>query len=366
MAALWSERALESGLVRIRGGDEVVGAGFLVAPDVVCTCAHVVAYALGLPRDTGTAPSEAVRVEFPLLRDAGGAVPAVRARVVSWKPLLDDDSGDVALLRLDRRVPNARPVALVDGASVWGHSFRAYGFPDGGDQGVWATGTLRSVQGAGWVQMDADPSSRQITKGYSGAAVWDDVQGGVVGLTVAAGHGALAGAAFLVPSASLVDEEVLRPTCPFRGLEVFEEEDAEFFHGREDDAGRLAESIARRPLTVVVGPSGCGKSSLIRAGLLPLLRADGMGVSVLRPVPGDRPEAVLAHALVPVLEPDAGEIDRLSKAETLARLLRDGSGGESSGEEPGDEDPRGEEEPADAPRTYTQPPPSRVPQAVAG
>ncbi|MGW1787660.1 nSTAND1 domain-containing NTPase [Streptomyces tubercidicus] len=366
MAALRGESALESGLVRIRDGDAVVGAGFLVTPEVICTCAHVVADALGLPRDTDTAPSAAVPVEFPLLRDADQDVPTVRARVVSWKPLQRDDSGDVALLRLDRRVPNAHPVALVDGASVWGHSFRAYGFPDGGDHGVWATGTLRSVQGTGWVQMDAAPGSRPITNGYSGAAVWDDEQGGVVGLTVAAGHGALAGTAFLVPSASLVDEEVLPPTCPFRGLEVFEEEDSEFFHGRENDAGRLAESIAQRPLTVVVGPSGCGKSSLIRSGLLPLLRADGMGVSVLRPVPGDRPETVLAHVLVPALEPGAGEIDRLSKAETLARLLRDGSGGEPSGEEPGDEDPLGEAEPVDAARTYTRPPPSRVPQAVAG
>nr|WP_302185360.1 trypsin-like peptidase domain-containing protein [Streptomyces sp. GMY02] len=334
VTALRGERALESGLIRVRGADGIAGAGFLVAPGVVCTCAHVIADALGLRRDTAIAPTGTVGVEFPLLRDADGAVPAVRARVVSWKPVLEDDSGDVALLRLDRLVPEARPVALVDGTSVWGHSFRAYGFPGGSDHGVWATGTLRSVQGAGWVQMDADTDSRQITGGYSGAAVWDDVQGGVVGLAVAAGHGDLAGTAFLVPSESLVDEEVLRPTCPFRSLEAFEEEDAEFFHGREEDTGRLAESVARRPLTVVVGPSGCGKSSLIRAGLLPRLRAEGTGVSVMRPVPGDRPEAVLAHALVPVLEPEAGVIGRLSRTEELIRLLGGGPRREADHEHP--------------------------------
>ncbi|MER6106157.1 hypothetical protein ABT115_28685 [Streptomyces sp. NPDC001832] len=315
----------------------------------------MIADALGIPRNTEIAPVEVVQVEFPLLRGPDGVAPAVQAQVISWKPVLDDDSGDVALLRLDRRVPNARPVSLVDGTSVWGHSYRAYGFPGGGDHGIWATGTLRSVQGAGWVQMDADPGSRQITKGYSGAAVWDDVQGGVVGLAVAAGRGDLAGTAFLVPSELLVDEEVLYPTCPFRSLEAFEEEDAEYFHGREDDTRRLTESIARRPLTVVVGPSGCGKSSLIRAGLLPRLRADGMGVSILRPVPGDRPEAVLAHALVPVLEPDTvGETDRLSKAKKLARLLVDGAQGEASGEGSAS---GGEHAP---------PGPSRVPGAVAG
>ncbi|MFD3582639.1 hypothetical protein [Streptomyces sp. NPDC058683] len=327
MTALRGEAALESGLVRIGGADEVAGAGFLVAADIVCTCAHVVVDALGLPRDTVASPSEAVQVEFPLLRDADGGVPTRRARVVSWQPVLEDDSGDVALLRLDTPVPHARPVPLVDGTSVWGHSFRAYGFPGGGDHGVWATGTLRSIQGAGWVQMDTGHGGPQVTNGYSGAAVWDDVQGGVVGVAVAAGRGDLAGTAFLVPSAALVDEEVLRPTCPFRGLDVFEEEDTAFFHGREDDTERLAASIAERPLTVVVGPSGSGKSSLIRAGLLPRLRADGMHVTVLRPVPGTPPEMLLAHALVPVLGPGVGEVDRLSKAGELARLLGGTSGG---------------------------------------
>ncbi|MFI2410374.1 hypothetical protein [Streptomyces sp. NPDC018947] len=326
MTALRGEAALESGLARVQGVDGIAGAGFLVAADIVCTCAHVVADALGLPRDTVDAPFEDVRVEFPLARDAEGGVPARRARVVSWQPLLGDDSGDVALLRLDTPVPGTRPVPLVDGTSVWGHSFRVYGFPGGGDHGVWAAGTLRSVQGAGWVQMDTGPGGPRVTNGYSGAAVWDDVQGGVVGLAVAAGRGDLAGTAFLVPSAALVDEEVLRPACPFRGLDVFEEEDTAFFHGREDDIERALASITGRPLTVVVGPSGCGKSSLIRAGVLPRLRADGMGVTVLRPVPGTPPETLLAHALVPVLEPESGEIDRIGEAGRLARMLGGGSG----------------------------------------
>ncbi|BCK73062.1 hypothetical protein Srufu_070150 [Streptomyces libani subsp. rufus] len=168
MTAIRGESALESGLVRIQGASGVEGAGFLMAPRIVCTCAHVVANALELSEDTDTAPAEPVRVEFPLLRDEDGAVPAVRARVVSWKPVLEDDSGDVALLRLERLVPDARPVPLVDGTSVWGHSFRAYGFPDGGDHGVWATGTLRSAQGrAGyrWTPTRAARGSPTATAG---------------------------------------------------------------------------------------------------------------------------------------------------------------------------------------------------------
>ncbi len=105
--------------------------------------------------------------------------------------------------------------------------------------------------------------------------MWDEEQGGVVGMTVAVQRGDASTTAYLIPSASLVDERVLRPRCPFRGLSQFREEDEEFFHGREDDARRLRAALDRTMLTVVVGPSGCGKSSLVRAGLLPSLRTAG-------------------------------------------------------------------------------------------
>ncbi|MEW2282572.1 nSTAND1 domain-containing NTPase [Streptomyces cyaneofuscatus] len=332
----------ESGLVRLRAASSarlsavsslsaradgpVAGAGFLVAPNIVCTCAHVVADALGLPRDTENAPTDVTCVEFPLLRDADGRIPAVNATVVSWQPTREeDDSGDVALLLLAHPVAGARPVPLVDGTAVWGHEFRAYGFPAGGDNGAWATGSLRGVQGSGWLQMDSGPGGAAIQPGFSGSAVWDDAQGGVIGMTVAAGRGGLNGTAYLVPSSELVDEDVVAPQCPFRGLATFDEDDAAFFHGRGADVERLRRAVQTRPVTVLAGPSGCGKSSLIRAGLLPGVRADGLTVSLMRPVVGLRPEAVLAQALTAVLEPDPGETDRLRSAAELTGLLSEAS-----------------------------------------
>src|SRR5687768_15763770 len=60
--------------------------------------------------------------------------------------------------------------------------------------------------------------------------------------------------------------------CPYKGLDVFEEEDAELFFGRE----RLVEDLVRRVeetrTLFIIGPSGSGKSSLIRAGLIPALK----------------------------------------------------------------------------------------------
>jgi transcriptional regulator with XRE-family HTH domain len=62
---------------------------------------------------------------------------------------------------------------------------------------------------------------------------------------------------------------------PYRGLARFEADDERWFFGREDFTeliAFLAEQRSDLPL-MLVGPSGAGKSSLLRAGLLPRLRA---------------------------------------------------------------------------------------------
>jgi WD40 repeat protein/transcriptional regulator with XRE-family HTH domain len=67
---------------------------------------------------------------------------------------------------------------------------------------------------------------------------------------------------------------------PYRGLSVFEEQDAPFFFGREAATAqvldRMARLLAGAGLLVVSGVSGAGKSSLLRAGVLPQVRAAGL------------------------------------------------------------------------------------------
>ncbi|MFJ9647643.1 trypsin-like peptidase domain-containing protein [Streptomyces sp. NPDC101206] len=329
MTAVHDDDVLARAVVRIRDGDgDVVGAGFLVDADVVSTCAHVVAAAAGLAETPDAAPAAPVRLDFPMLRDQDtGAMRTARAAVVAWRRINDDDTGDVALLRLDRPVEGSRPVPLVDGTRVWEHPFRAIGFPAQAPHGVWTLGTLRGPQGAGWLQMETAAGEPRISPGFSGSPVWDDEQRGVVGMTVAAERAAGATTAYLIPSASLMDERVLRPRCPFRGLAAFTEADADLFHGRAEETRQLREAVAGHPLTLVVGPSGSGKSSLVRAGLLPRLMADGLTVSELRALPGAAPAAALARALVPVLEPGLGEVGGLRAAVDLAGLLSEESAG---------------------------------------
>lgn len=60
--------------------------------------------------------------------------------------------------------------------------------------------------------------------------------------------------------------------CPYKGLDVFEEEDAEFFFGRERLVQELLSRVKQSRTVFITGPSGSGKSSLVRAGLIHALK----------------------------------------------------------------------------------------------
>src|SRR5215203_2900839 len=60
--------------------------------------------------------------------------------------------------------------------------------------------------------------------------------------------------------------------CPYKGLEVFEEEDAELFFGRERLVHELVGRVKESRTVFITGPSGSGKSSLVRAGLIHALK----------------------------------------------------------------------------------------------
>ncbi len=112
--------------------------------------------------------------------------------------------------------------------------------------------------------------------------------------------------------------------CPYRGLQVFREEDAAFFVGRKALAKQLLDFTLGKNLVVVVGPSGSGKSSVVQAGLIPLLRREQPPANTWDAVgftPGHDPFHRLASALIPLLEPELSETGRLAEAEELGRNL---------------------------------------------
>jgi WD40 repeat protein len=89
--------------------------------------------------------------------------------------------------------------------------------------------------------------------------------------------------AFAAPVETLLKiYPLLQPAevCPFRGLDAFTEDHAEFFFGREHIIDRLVNRLKQDVrFLAILGPSGSGKSSVVQAGLIPRLRQGTIGDS---------------------------------------------------------------------------------------
>ncbi|MEV7861217.1 helix-turn-helix domain-containing protein [Streptomyces hirsutus] len=96
--------------------------------------------------------------------------------------------------------------------------------------------------------------------------------------------------------------------APYRGLERFETGDSALFFGREQLTADLVDLLRRRRFAAVFGPSGSGKSSLLRAGLIPVLRQTqepGLRPAAIRILtPGERPARTHAPLLTPAVPGD--------------------------------------------------------------
>jgi WD40 repeat protein len=74
-----------------------------------------------------------------------------------------------------------------------------------------------------------------------------------------------------------------RRPAPYLGLTAFQPEDAQRFFGRQAAIDDVLGRLERRRWLGVFGVSGSGKSSLLRAGVLPVLRARGVHVPLITP-----------------------------------------------------------------------------------
>jgi hypothetical protein len=113
---------------------------------------------------------------------------------------------------------------------------------------------------------------------------------------------------------------------PFQGLRSFSEQDAAFFFGRERAAQEVLQQMSHlveRPgMLMLSGTSGAGKSSLLRAGVLPRMRANGLEGA---PDAASWPAVVLTPTRAPLSELAVGTA-MLAGAEAtavLATLTRD-------------------------------------------
>lgn len=261
-------------IVRVMDADgATAGTGFLALQDgTIATCAHVV--------DAAADASGLVRVVF-----AGRDDRSPRIARVDQNARRPAAAEDVAFLALDGALPDdARPISLSSSIEATGRTFHTFGFP-----------TAKSVEGlVGELYVVGETTeagfrvlqtrSSEVTLGFSGAPVWDD-EGRAIGQvvsTIPAGvdpAGKQWDTSFVTPVETLIEiRRDLRPpdVAPYRGLEAFDEEHADWYFGREAAAARLAELLAVANVVAVTGVSGSGKSSLVRAGLKKQLEEDAI------------------------------------------------------------------------------------------
>lgn len=301
-----------------RVGD--VGAGVIIAPDLVLTCSHVV------PHDS---------VDVVLVQLGLTVAASVEFR---------DDDGDLAVLRLVTPVsvvcaPLRAPTALSD------HTYVVQGFAGG--HHTESRGRLGGRVGPGWVQLE-HTSGHRIDRGFSGAPVWDDTLQAVVGIVVTA-HKAVGGGNLipveeivrLWPSAALytgwrvdLDDAFDTHWLPrARGVEPHEPTDVWHFVGRHRALHELAfylQGQADGRVRAVVGSPGSGKSAVLartvvladRAGR-PLVPMDSLPPEVALPPVGSVTIAVHARGktLMDVVRTiaDAAEVEAADQTELLQR-----------------------------------------------
>jgi tetratricopeptide (TPR) repeat protein len=124
-----------------------------------------------------------------------------------------------------------------------------------------------------------------------------------------------------------------RTKNPYPGLRPFEADDAECFFGRDRHVDELLLRLHDHRFVAVLGLSGFGKSSLVRAGLIPALKAghltsSGSSWRVALFRPGSQPLEALAAALDEALAPEPNRLASL-RTSTNALLLNTRSGRES-------------------------------------
>jgi Effector-associated domain 2/Trypsin-like peptidase domain len=176
--------------VRLPAGP-VCGAGILVSPAHVLTCAHVV--------PGGRAAPEGITVDFP----GSAELRALPVRIVEWFPP-SADRGDLAVLAVDSPVPpDVRPAPLRwCGPVATGRDVRIYRHSPGAGQGAWVPARLAgpAMAEAERVRLEgAEVTDFRLQLSFSGTGVVDTASGEVIGMVVTEDQVTASKMAWMVP-----------------------------------------------------------------------------------------------------------------------------------------------------------------------
>ncbi|MBW4536998.1 MAG: caspase family protein [Pleurocapsa minor HA4230-MV1] len=133
----------------------------------------------------------------------------------------------------------------------------------------------------------------------------------------------------LTATETITQTQATTEICPYKGLQYFESDDADYFYGREELTDTLLNKIRQDNFLAILGASGSGKSSVLRAGLVHQLKlgyklANSRDWQILITVPTENPLKRLAELFVD------SNLSQLDKAEQLGKaegLLKEGAEG---------------------------------------
>ena len=178
-----SKRAIAQ--IHFGGSRNIAGTGFLVAEGYLLTCAHVVREALFAPADPLGA---ALEVTF------FNTFEPQKATVVFYEFEEQRYGRDVAVLYLPQCLPEdlsekPTPAPLRALRQYHEAELQVFGYP-GDAAGRNLTAVTRGEVSGGWVQIeDTKVPGLAVEAGFSGAPVWCEVEGGIVGMVVARHQG---------------------------------------------------------------------------------------------------------------------------------------------------------------------------------
>ena len=123
----------------------------------------------------------------------------------------------------------------------------------------------------------------------------------------------------------------MRNELPYPGLRPFQESESKLFFGRDDQIEEIIQLLERCHFAAVMGGSGSGKSSIVRAGVIPKLRAYGISEQgdFWIPVtftPGESPITRLAGELDQILSPEPTQEAGHGRLEQIGRILESPDG----------------------------------------
>jgi len=194
--------ACKASIARIfsHSGNRVIGAGFLVSETHLFSCTHIVAQALGIPEDTSEATAGAVYLDFPFA--APGHM--LLAHVVCWRPRGNEH---ITVLELENMLPDHvqyGPFILVE--DIWKHDLQVFGFPTRRKAGQWPLDELQDTESIHWIQMkDSRTLGIHVDADFSGMPVWDEQEGGIIGMVLAGRKQSKINGAEIIPTLALLN-----------------------------------------------------------------------------------------------------------------------------------------------------------------